>query len=197
MSGVGCRAEWCDAGKVCLGTGECALPGAGCSTCAAVLRASIARAKSFSLRSTSKTRRVTLRQPHGPLARAVDGTNETLRYLTYNSTSIVRALVDDGTTDGTTAFTDGKHFIGKDHSVAHKRFVTKSGARWDHSVIAGDANVRVGFFNKQPPVGARKLHRQVVACARQHGQRSAGSVALGTRRNPYWAHTKAPCSKTR
>lgn len=229
---VACRAEWCDAGEVCLGTGECAVPGSGCSTCAAgtacvdracqeVLPAEYIEDMPVSTGlfcqlepAPTGMALVYYDRTKGSLFGAkfqsgewrspvaldgysrmgggdydagigaslfvdstglwhvayVDGTNEALRYLTYNGTSIVRAVVDDGTTDGEDAFTDGKHVIGDDSSVAvlsngqvrivyqdatnqTQRFASKSGSRWDRSVIAGDATVRAGFFNKQIPVG--------------------------------------------
>ena len=49
----------------------------------------------------------------------VDGTEETLRYAQVqpDGTVVLREVVDDGSTDGTARFTDGRHIVGDDASI--------------------------------------------------------------------------------
>lgn len=49
----------------------------------------------------------------------VDGTEETLRYaqVQADGTVVTREVVDDGSTDGTERFTDGRHIVGDDASL--------------------------------------------------------------------------------
>lgn len=54
----------------------------------------------------------------------VDGAEEALRYAKIEAGSVrERVTIDDGTDDGTTAFTDGRHLMGDDSSIV----VTTSG----------------------------------------------------------------------
>lgn len=95
----------------------------------------------------------------------VDGTDEGLRYAQITGGSVtVRELVDDGTTDGTTPHTDGRHLVGDDSSVvvtaggevrvsyqdatAHTLVIARrSGTSWSQRVL--DAEDHTGFWAEQ------------------------------------------------
>ncbi len=95
----------------------------------------------------------------------VDGTDEGLRYAQVTGGSVtVRELVDDGTTDGTTPHTDGRHLVGDDSSVvvttggevrvayqdatSHTVMIARrSGTSWSQSVL--DAEDHTGFWVEQ------------------------------------------------
>ncbi|MBX7195330.1 MAG: hypothetical protein K1X94_24960 [Sandaracinaceae bacterium] len=95
----------------------------------------------------------------------VDGTDEGVRYAQVSGGSVtVRELVDDGTTDGTTPFTDGRHLMGDDSSVivtaggevrvayqdatAHTLVLARrSGTTWSTRVL--DSEDHTGFWVEQ------------------------------------------------
>jgi hypothetical protein len=95
----------------------------------------------------------------------VDGTDEGLRYAQVVRGAVtVRELVDDGTTDGTTPHTDGRHIVGDDSSVvvtasgevrvayqdatAHTLMIARrSGTSWSQRVI--DDEDHTGFWVEQ------------------------------------------------
>ncbi|MEM9068982.1 MAG: MYXO-CTERM sorting domain-containing protein [Myxococcota bacterium] len=101
----------------------------------------------------------------------VDGAEETLRYARIETGGIVatREIIDDGTTDGTTPHSDGRHIVGDDSSlvvtdggelrVAYQDataqtavFARSSGdGTWAISVL--DANDSAGYFTSQVLVG--------------------------------------------
>ncbi|MBN8613337.1 MAG: hypothetical protein J0L92_22275 [Deltaproteobacteria bacterium] len=95
----------------------------------------------------------------------VDGTDEGLRYVQISGGAVtIRELVDDGTTDGSTPHTDGRHLVGDDSSVvvtaggevrvayqdatAHTLVIARrSGTTWSHAVI--DDEDHTGFWAEQ------------------------------------------------
>jgi hypothetical protein len=95
----------------------------------------------------------------------VDGTDEGLRYAQITGGAVtVRELVDDGTTDGTTPHTDGRHLVGDDSSVvvtaggevrvayqdatSHTLMIARrSGTSWSQRVI--DSEDHTGFWVEQ------------------------------------------------
>ncbi len=97
----------------------------------------------------------------------VDGTDEGLRYAQISGGAVtVRELVDDGTTDGTTPHSDGRHLVGDDSSVivtgggevrvayqdatSHTLMIARrSGTTWSQRVI--DDEDHTGFWVEQAP----------------------------------------------
>lgn len=95
-----------------------------------------------------------------------DSSGEALRYLTFNGSSITRSIVDDGSTDGSRPFTDGRHVVGDDSSIVvlpdgrvrivyqdatsqTLRLALRSRTNFELSVLSGDATHRGGFWNRQ------------------------------------------------
>ncbi len=92
----------------------------------------------------------------------IDGASESLRYVTVrNGIPGDPAVVDDGYSDGTTTFTDGKHIVGDDSSIA-------VGADGTIRIVYQDATSHTLRAARRPP-GASGFERRAVDIAQSTG----------------------------